>query len=60
MEGQRYFDLKRWYTPEQLKTILTQNEKQGAENFQAKHYYYPIPQLEINANHAIQQHPLWR
>lgn len=59
-EGHRFFDLKRWYTYDQMKQILIRNKKQGAENFQPKHYYLPIPQNELNTNTAIQQHPLWR
>ncbi|EEI91070.1 SusD family protein [Sphingobacterium spiritivorum ATCC 33300] len=59
-EGHRFFDLKRWYSYDQMKQILVTNKKQGAENFQARHYYLPIPQGEMNTNTAIQQHPLWR
>lgn len=58
-EGHRFFDLKRWYNYAEMKQILVNNKKQGAENFQAKHYYLPIPQNERNTNTAIQQHPLW-
>jgi len=59
-EGHRFFDLKRWYTPAQMKQIFVDNKKQGANNFQPKHYYLPIPEGEINTNGKIQQHPLWR
>lgn len=59
-EGHRFFDLKRWYNYEEMKQILIQNHKQGAENFKSKHYYLPIPQNELNTNTAIEQHPLWR
>jgi len=59
-EGHRFFDLKRWYTPAEMKQILVNNKQQGAENFQPKHYYLPIPQSELNTNTGIQQHPLWR
>lgn len=59
-EGHRFFDLKRWYSYDEMKNILVKNKKQGAENFQPKHYYLPIPQNELNTNTAIQQHPLWR
>ncbi|MBX3255576.1 MAG: RagB/SusD family nutrient uptake outer membrane protein [Chitinophagaceae bacterium] len=59
-EGHRFFDLKRWFPYAQLKQIFVDNKKQGADNFQPKHYYLPIPQSEMNANSAIQQHPLWR
>ena len=59
-EGHRFFDLKRWYTPAEMKQILVNNKQQGAENFQPKHYYLPIPQGELNTNTSIQQHPLWK
>ncbi|WP_018628297.1 RagB/SusD family nutrient uptake outer membrane protein [Niabella aurantiaca] len=59
-EGHRFFDLKRWYTPAEMKQIFVTNQKQGATNFQPRHYYLPIPESEINTNTAIQQHPLWQ
>ena len=59
-EGHRFFDLKRWYTPAEMKQVFVDNKKQGANNFQPKHYYLPIPEGEINTNTKIQQHPLWR
>lgn len=59
-EGHRFFDLKRWFDYDDMKKILTDNKKQGASNFQPKHYYLPIPQGELNTNTAIEQHPLWR
>ena len=59
-EGHRFFDLKRWYAYEEMKQIFVKNKKQGAENFQPKHFYLPIPQNELNTNEAIEQHPMWR
>ena len=59
-EGHRFFDLKRWYSYEEMKQIFVKNKKQGAENFQPKHFYLPIPQNELNTNEAIEQHPMWR
>lgn len=59
-EGHRFFDLKRWYSYEEMKQIFIKNKKQGAENFQPKHFYLPIPQNELNTNEAIEQHPMWR
>ena len=59
-EGHRFFDLKRWYSYEEMKQIFVKNKKQGAENFQTKHFYLPIPQNELNTNEAIEQHPMWR
>ena len=58
-EGQRFFDLKRWYTYDQMKAIFIKNKKQGAENFLPKHFWLPIPQGELNTNTKISQHPLW-
>lgn len=60
MEGIRFFDLKRWYTYDQLKTLFINHEKQGSENFMSKHFWLPIPQSEINANVAIHQLPAWQ
>ena len=59
-EGHRFFDLKRWYSYEEMKQIFVKNKKQGAENFQPKHFYLPIPQNELNTNEAIEQHSMWR
>lgn len=59
-EGHRFDDLKRWYTTEEIKDIFTENEKQGAEYFQEKHKYYPIPSGELNNNDAMVQTELWR
>ena len=59
-EGHRFDDLKRWYTTEEIKNIFTENEKQGAEYFQEKHKYYPIPSGELNNNDAMVQTELWR
>ncbi len=58
-EGHRFFDLKRWYTYDQMKALFIQNNKQGAENFLPKHFWLPIPQGELNTNTKITQHPLW-
>lgn len=59
-EGHRFFDLKRWYSYDEMKQIFVKNKKQGAENFQPKHFYLPMPQGEMNTNTAIEQHPMWR
>lgn len=59
-EGHRFFDLKRWFDYDQMKNILIENNAQGAQNFQPKHYYLPIPQSEIDTNTELEQHPLWR
>lgn len=59
-EGHRFDDLKRWYTTAEIKTIFSSNEKQGAENFQEKYRYFPIPTGELNYNSAMHQTDLWK
>lgn len=59
-EGHRFDDLKRWYTTNEIKTILKANDKQGADNFQERNRYYPIPTGELNNNSAMQQIDLWK
>lgn len=59
-EGHRFDDLKRWYTTAEMKTIFSANEKQGAENFQEKYRYFPIPAGELNYNKAMHQTDLWK
>lgn len=59
-EGHRFDDLRRWYSAAEIRQIFVKNKKQGAENFQEKHFYYPIPQGELNANGAMTQNPLWK
>ena len=49
-----------WYTTQEIKSIFDANEKQGAEYFQEKHKYYPIPSGELNNNNAMVQTELWR
>lgn len=58
-EGRRFEDLKRWYTADQIKAIFKENKKQGADNFQAKHLYYPIPLTELNTNLLMKQNSAW-
>lgn len=59
-EGRRFEDLKRWYTADQIKDIFITNKKQGAENFQAKHLYYPIPLTELQTNLLMTQNSAWK
>ncbi len=59
-EGHRFFDLARWYPYAQMKQILVDNGKQGADGFQPRNYVLPIPQSEIDANTALKQNPLWQ
>jgi hypothetical protein len=59
-EGHRFDDLKRWYTAPQIKMTFKENDKQGADNFREKHFYYPIPSGELNNNTAMKQNDLWK
>ena len=59
-EGHRFYDLKRWYSVSEIQLIFKANGKQGAENFQEKHLYYPIPTSELNNNTAMEQTSLWK
>jgi len=59
-EQNRWNDVKRWYTPDQLKQLYIANGKQGAANLQPKHYLFPIPAGEINTNNKLVQNPLWK
>jgi hypothetical protein len=53
MEGQRFFDLRRWATADAtLNTYLTAEKTRrpylvGAEAFAPRHRWYPIPQIQI-------------
>lgn len=58
-EGHRFEDLKRWYTYDEIKEIFIKNKKQGAENFQPKHFYYPIPLSELRDNIKMKQNSAW-
>ncbi|MNL75633.1 SusD family protein [compost metagenome] len=59
-EQNRWHDLKRWYTPAQLKAHFIQANKNGAAFLEPKHYIFPIPKDELQTNNKIQQNPLWR
>lgn len=59
-EGHRFDDLKRWYSTNDIKTIFKANEKQGADYFEEKYKYFPIPSGELNNNNAMVQTELWR
>lgn len=60
MEGQRFYDIRRWYTAAQAKQHFIECGKVGGENFQEKYFYYPINEGEMNNNPSIDQHPLWK
>lgn len=59
-EGHRFDNLKRWYNTSQIKMLFKANDKQGADNFKGKHFYYPIPTGELNNNSAMKQNDLWK
>lgn len=39
--------------------IFKGNDKQGANNFQEKYKYFPIPAGELNNSH-VEQNSLWK
>jgi hypothetical protein len=61
MEGNRFYDLVRWYgfgKDGGLKSFFTNQGRYGAENFvDGESEYLPIPQDEIDANPEIVQNP---
>ncbi len=72
-ENHRYYDVRRWMLIEQLPGFIrgmkiTKNGTEKvynplvvAENkvFATKHYFFPIPQVEINRNKKLVQNPQW-
>jgi hypothetical protein len=65
-EYQRWFDLIRQtgseqtgVGPEGRGTLLVNLHKAGKPNASAKHYLFPIPQLEIDRNPKLTQNPGW-
>ncbi|WP_316834702.1 RagB/SusD family nutrient uptake outer membrane protein [Pedobacter nutrimenti] len=58
-EQNRWQDLKRWYTPADLKTHFIAVNKQGAQYLQPRNYIFPIPASELQTNNKIKQNPLW-
>jgi len=70
MEGQRFFDLRRWGIADQTLNDYIAVEKTrraqlaGADVFSAKHKYYPIPAIQIelskaNGANTLVQNPGW-
>ncbi len=58
-EGDRWYDLTR--TGKFLTVIPTAvNDVFPVRTVKAKHKYFPIPQLEVNANPKLDQNPDWR
>jgi hypothetical protein len=73
-EEHRYYDVRRWKIAEQLPKFIrgctitknangsfTYNPNKVAESkvFDQKHYFFPIPQTEVNRNPNIRQNPNW-
>jgi hypothetical protein len=70
MEGQRFFDLRRWGIADQTLNDYIAVEKTrriqlaGADQFSARHHLYPIPQIQIelskaNGANTLVQNPGW-
>ncbi|AHG89785.1 RagB/SusD domain-containing protein [Gemmatirosa kalamazoonensis] len=70
MEGQRFFDLRRWKIAEQVLNAYVAVEKNrrsyiaAAEPFTSRHLLYPIPQVQIELSKAgstsnLKQNPGW-
>lgn len=60
MEGHRFYDLRRYYTANEIRQHFIDCGKVGGENFQEKYFYYPISEGEMNNNPEIEQNPLWK
>lgn len=73
-ENHRYYDVRRWMIIEQLPQYIrgckiiknddnsfTYDPNVIVENkiFQRKHYFFPIPQVELNRNKNLIQNPGW-
>lgn len=73
-EEHRFWDIRRWKIATLLKQSIdgmkivknpddsfTYNRQVAIEQrvFEPKHYFYPIPQSEINRNATLKQNPLW-
>lgn len=51
-----FFDLRRWGILEQT---IQASKKLGWANFRKRNEYYPLPELELNANPKLEQNPDW-
>ncbi|WP_308199034.1 RagB/SusD family nutrient uptake outer membrane protein [Chitinophaga sedimenti] len=73
-EDHRYFDVRRWMIIESLPKFIrgmvttrnangtfTYNPNVKVEDkvFETKHYFFPIPQIEMNRNPSMRQNPDW-
>lgn len=62
MEGQRWWDLVRWRTAEQVMNAYRANPKYPEAKDMSpfdpsKHYLFPIPETQLNANPLLKQNP---
>ena len=55
-EGARFYDLRRWGM---LKEALQNQDPLRAKNFSDKHFYFPIPNKEIQNNSLCEQATGW-
>lgn len=59
-EGTRYFDLLRWHEMEDAYARCRADGGAGSHNFDSNRgYVWPIPQSELDNNHALVQAPEW-
>lgn len=73
-EDHRYFDVRRWMIigslPQYIRGVVITKNGDGSftydpnvrvENkvFEEKHYFFPIPQIELNRNPTMRQNPDW-
>jgi len=66
MEGQRFFDLRRWAAADTVipNYLATEKNRLGwlgtAAPFEARHHLYPIPQIQVELSHgALTQNTGW-
>ncbi len=62
MEGQRWWDLVRWRTAEQVmndyrQKYITKEGKDMSVFDASKHYLFPIPETQLNSNPKLEQNP---
>ncbi|MDR0668170.1 MAG: RagB/SusD family nutrient uptake outer membrane protein [Prevotellaceae bacterium] len=65
MESHRWFDLVRWGVAKQTLDAYKERETPEARAEMAtfvagKHETFPLPQAEIDLNHAMEQNPAWK
>ena len=60
-ESRRWYDLVRWHEAGwiNIKQVLIDNNKPGAANFDMRHLYYPIPEIEYEVNPNLDRSKQW-